>query len=148
MHFAEAERKYRELEDQLLGGAIEGDQFVAQVAQLRVTDEEGRHWMLSARTGRWLVHDGQQWVVAEPPRDAFEPEEVPALAVPEPVPEVEEVPITPQAPDYVPEAAPPEPIDSRPLAPRLLLLGLAALLLVACLVGGGVAAWVLVLRDL
>jgi LysM repeat protein len=147
MHFAEAEKKYRELEDQLLSGAIEGDEFVAQVAQLRVTDEEGRHWMLSARTGRWLLHDGQQWVFAEPPRDAFELEEVPVLAVPEPWPDVEEIAITPEVPAYAPEAAPPERIDSRPLAPRLLLVSFAALMLVACLVGGGVAAWVLVLRD-
>ncbi len=148
MHFAEAEKKYRELEDQLLSGAIESDQFVAQVAQLRVTDEEGQHWTLSARTGRWLVHDGQQWVIAEPPRDAFELEEVPVLPVSEPLPEVEEIPIIPEAPAYAPEVTQPEYIDSRPLAPRLLLMGFAALVLVACLVGGGVAAWVLVLRDL
>lgn len=148
MHFAEAEQKYRELEDQLLSGSIESDEFVAQVAQLRVTDEEGRHWMLSVRTGRWLLHDGQQWVLAEPPRDRVAPEEVPVLAVPEPSPDVEEIPIIPEAPADGPEAAPPEPIDSRPFVPRLLLLGFAALVLVGCLVGGGVTAWVLVLRDM
>ena len=140
MHFAEAEQKYRELEDQLLSGALESEEFVAQVAQLRVTDGEGRHWMLSARTGRWLLHDGQQWVLAEPPRDKVGPEEVP--------PDVEEIPIIPEAPADAPETAPPERIDSRPIASRLLLLGFAALVLVGCLVGGGVTAWVLVLRDL
>lgn len=148
MHFAEAERKHRELEDQLLSGAIDSDEFVAQVAQLRVTDEEGRHWMLSTQTGRWLLHDGQQWVAAEPPRDRVELEEVPILEIPEPLPDIEEIPITRQAPAYTLEAAPPKRIDSRPFAPRLLLWGFAALLLVGCLVGGGVTAWVLVLRDL
>ena len=55
MHFAEAEQKYLELEGQLLGGDISEDDFLAQVAQLQVTDEEGREWMMSGRTGRWLL---------------------------------------------------------------------------------------------
>ena len=44
MHFAEAEQKYLELEGQLLGGDLSEDDFLAQVAQLRVTDEELEVW--------------------------------------------------------------------------------------------------------
>ena len=50
MNFAEAEQKYRELEEQLLGKDLTEDQFLDQVAELRVTDRDGRHWMLSGRT--------------------------------------------------------------------------------------------------
>ena len=67
MHFAEAEKQYHELEGKLLAGELSEQDFVAQVNQLQVTDAEGRRWMLSARTGRWLLHDGQQWAFAEPP---------------------------------------------------------------------------------
>ena len=72
MHFAEAEGKYRELEGKLLNGELEEQEFIAQVNQLQVTDAEGRQWMLSARTGRWLLHDGQQWAYADPPELAAE----------------------------------------------------------------------------
>lgn len=133
MLFAEAEQKYRELEDKLLSGDLDGEEFLVQVSQLRVTDDEGRRWTISARTGRWLLHDGQQWVFAEPPREKVEADEIAAMPV---------------AVAPAPKAPPPEPPAARAAAPRLLLMGIAALLIVGCLLGGGVSAWVLVLRDL
>ena len=147
MHFAEAEQKYRGLEDQLLSGALTDDDFVSQVALLRVVDEAGRRWMISARTGRWLLHDGQQWVSAEPPRDQISGRMATAT------------PSVPLAASYDAETAPsavkrvttPEDTawqPARPLVPRLLLGGVAVLLLIGCLIGGGVSAWVLFLRDL
>jgi hypothetical protein len=60
MHFFEAEQEYRELEDKLVRGELKEEEFLSQVAQLRLVDNEGRRWMLSARSGRWLLHDGQQ----------------------------------------------------------------------------------------
>ena len=62
MHFAEAELKYHELEEKLVRGELSESEFLKQVAEFRVVDEAGHRWMLSGRSGRWLVHDGQQWV--------------------------------------------------------------------------------------
>jgi LysM repeat protein len=146
MHFAEAEQKYLELEDQLLSGDVSEDDFLAQVAQLRVTDKDGQEWMMSGRTGRWLLFDGRQWVFADPPRDWDEVE----------IESTEEVLYAEDVGAAETLVAPPRPARSRApqrigprIAPsRVLLASLAALLLIGCVVGGGVSAWVLVLRDL
>ena len=59
MQHSEAEQRYRELEQKLIRGELTEDAFLFQVAQLRVIDEEGRRWMLSGRSGHWLVYDGR-----------------------------------------------------------------------------------------
>jgi LysM repeat protein len=145
MDFAEAEQKYRELEDELLSGEISEDVFLARVAQVRVTDQEGRQWMMSGRTGRWLVYDGQQWVFAEPPREraGFEIEGIKE----EPYVETEEEEWAVPVPARIRKTPPPQPTSSRPIVPRLVLAGIGALLFLGCVVGVGVSAWVLVLRD-
>ena len=155
MHFAEAEKKYRELEGKLLGGELEEQDFVAQVNQLKVTDAAGRQWMLSARTGRWLLHDGQQWAYADPPELAAEAGfatveeiEVPVPAAPAPLARPEEAVEEIAGPVGEPETRPAQRTDSRPLITRPFVMGLLALVVVACLIGGGVSAWVFVLRDL
>jgi len=142
MDFAEAEQKYRELEEQLLRGELKEEEFLALVARLRLIDEEGRRWMLSGRTGRWLLYDGQQWVLAEPPQ----PKTAPMAPKPAPLTPSDRV-ATVIAPSPVLEEPPPQPRRSWSAASRLLATGLAALMLIACLVGGGIAAWVLVVRD-
>jgi LysM repeat protein len=151
MHFAEAEGKYRELEGKLLNGELEEQEFIAQVNQLQVTDAEGRQWMLSARTGRWLLHDGQQWAFAEPPELAAQAE----FVITEEFEQIEEpVPVVPVGVEEIagsvsePETPPAKRSDSRPLITRPFVMGLLALVVVACLIGGGVSAWVFVLRDL
>jgi Tol biopolymer transport system component/LysM repeat protein len=167
MRFAEAEQKYRELEGELLSGDLEEQEFVAQVSQLKVTDAEGRQWMLSARTGRWLLHDGQQWAFAEPPELAAEAgfatieevEQVDAPVPAEPVPLVQPEALAepeeageeiagPVGAIGEPETGPSQRTDSRRLVTRPLAMSLMALVVVACLIGGGVSAWVFVLRDL
>jgi LysM repeat protein len=130
MHFAEAENRYRELEEKLFRGELTEDDFLTQIEQLRVIDQEGRRWMLSARTGRWLVHDGQRWIVADPPTPES-PQPEPVASTPPPVG-------TPC----------PEPSGLRSFAlPRSVMAAIAALLLAGCLIGSGVAAWVFLLRD-
>ena len=155
MHFAEAEKNFRELEGKLLSGELEEQEFVAQVNQLKVTDAEGRQWMLSARTGRWLLHDGQQWAYAEPPELAAEAEfatveeiEIPIPAGPAPLAEPEEGVEEIAGPVGEPETRLAQRTDSRPLITQPFVMGLLALAVVACLIGGGVSAWVFVLRDL
>jgi LysM repeat protein len=165
MRFAEAEAKYRELEEKLIRGELSEESFLAQVAELRVVDDTGHRWMLSGRSGRWLVHDGQQWIFAEPPEDHLEPEiqagpeataeiaakamavsEVQAQVEPEPESAIEELALEVEAHAPVQKTPPPE--GPRPLMPRLLAVAIAGLVLISCLVGGGIASWVFILRNL
>ncbi len=145
MHFAEAEQRYRELEDSLIRGDLVEEDFLAQVAQLRLVDEAGRRWMLSARSGRWLVHDGQQWVFAQPPSGEEAAEAETPAADQETAADIPAAtPTTLQ-----PRKGPPRPAMSRlGNTPRLVTMGILALLLIGCLVGGGISAWVFLLRDL
>jgi len=155
MNFAEAEQKYRELEDKLLGRELEEDEFFDRVAELRVTDGEGHHWMINGRTGRWLLYDGQQWVFAQPLQDLDE-FEADSTEDAFPVPEAATTLIGP-APELAtseavtmpaPKARPRRRAAGWRITPRMLTMGLVALLVAGCLVGGGVSAWVLILRDL
>ena len=148
MQFAEAEMQYRELEEKLLRGELSEDDFTARVAELRVLDEAGRRWMLSGRTGRWLVHDGKQWVFADPSKVELEPEvEAKVVAPAEAVVAAEEALEVVPAPAAVPAPPRPQPEERQSAVPQLLGLAVALLLVAACLIGGGAAAWVFVLRD-
>jgi LysM repeat protein len=148
MRFVEAEQQYRELEDKLVRGEVTEDGFLAQVAQLRLTDEEGNRWMLSARTGRWLVYDGRQWVYADPSRrsEVETQKSAGSVAQPAAVPGASASQDQTFPGDSSPVTTAGQP-GARPHASRLLVSGVLALVLIGCLVGGGTAAWVLVLRD-
>jgi LysM repeat protein len=163
MQFQEAKKRFRELEEKLRRGDLSEDEFLDRAAQLRVTDDEGRRWMISARNGRWLVHDGQQWVFAEPPQDgqaleaaALAAAERPTVAMPTARPSTSTVTVPSVATSTVaaPIAGVPEavPAAERPSAglgmSRMMLTGLVALFVIGCLVSGGVTAWVMFLRDL
>jgi LysM repeat protein len=179
MHFHEARTKFRELEAQFFSGELAEGDFLDRVAQLRVTDAQGREWIISARNGRWLVHDGRQWVFAEPPQVAEPPAAVsaaeppvepvvPKAAPPRPQPKPRPKPTRPRAQARAPRQARVEtPRLASAAKPRRKPAGrprlrlrlpfrtsralsgiLTALLVVACLVGAGVSAWVLFLRDL
>jgi Tol biopolymer transport system component/LysM repeat protein len=142
MRFAEIEKSYRELEDKLVRDELTEDEFMAQAAQLRLVDDEGHRWMLSPRTGRWLVHDGRQWVTAEPSRDTVEePAETETQRATQDTAETVTAPPAPAKPK------PSEKQESRPLASRLLVTSIVALLAIGCLIGGGISGWVFFLRD-
>ncbi|MGD8625274.1 MAG: LysM peptidoglycan-binding domain-containing protein [Anaerolineae bacterium] len=162
MQFQEAKKRFRELEDNLNSGTLSEDEFLDRVAQLRVTDDEGRRWMISARNGRWLVHDGQQWVFAEPLQGGQSLESVTLAAADRPT-----VATPPAGPAPSPMAAPtvtaptvaapvvaqaPAAEAGRPATvlgiSRMMLTGLVALFVIGCLVSGGVTVWVMFLRDL
>jgi len=135
--FAEAEQRYREFEERLVRGELTEDEFLLQVSQLRVVGDDGRRWMLSGRSGRWLVYDGRRWVFADPG--------------PAPAAAVGSAAQAPQTPiDRADAAALDVPLapPARPSLPRWLVSGLAALFLVGCLVSAGAAAWTLFFRDL
>lgn len=67
MDFREAEERFRQLEMQLRIRRITLEQYRAALAEVRVTDAQGRLWMLQERTGQWHVYDGTTWVPATPP---------------------------------------------------------------------------------
>lgn len=67
MDFLEAESRFRWLENQLATGAMTEAQYRAAMNVLRVTDQNGRLWMMQERTGRWYVYLDNQWLAAEPP---------------------------------------------------------------------------------
>ncbi len=66
--FRWAEQEYGRLRGELAAGRLHPQQYQAALAQLRVQDPQGRHWMLAPDTGQWLVYDGRGWVRADPPR--------------------------------------------------------------------------------
>jgi LysM repeat protein len=154
MHFQEAKRRFRELEAEFLSGELPEDEFLNRVVGLQVTDEEGRRWMIHARTGRWMVHDGQQWIFAEPSweetslHEATVEARAPLPTHPEPAPQVAEPSPTAAIRPAVhrDRAVPPPP---SPSSSRRMVLGFfVALVALGCLVSGGVTTWVMFLRDL
>lgn len=66
MTFAQAEQEYFRLRGQLDTRRLTPEQFESALRNLMVTDPQGRYWMLGADSGAWYVHNGQQWVRAEP----------------------------------------------------------------------------------
>ncbi len=67
MDFKEVESKYFELKGRLESGALTAEQFLAQVRELRVQDDQGRYWAIDAPSGNWLCYDGSNWVPAQAP---------------------------------------------------------------------------------
>lgn len=70
MNFAEADRRFQELQSQYSAGQISADEFDAELRELMVEDEQGRWWTKSRETGQWNYYDeaSSSWVVAEPPQ--------------------------------------------------------------------------------
>lgn len=64
MNFKEAEQRFRFLEDQLARNVITMEQYQAELQQIRITDAQGRLWMLQERTGQWFVQERGQWRAA------------------------------------------------------------------------------------
>ena len=65
--FREVEETFTFLRDKFNDRKISEREYVDSLKQLRIKDEEGRFWMIGARTGRWYASDGGEWVEAKPP---------------------------------------------------------------------------------
>ncbi len=65
--FKKAEDDYFRLKGQLAAGRITQSQFEAGLKDLMVQDEQGQYWMLGVESAKWYVHDGKNWVEAQPP---------------------------------------------------------------------------------
>jgi WD40 repeat protein len=64
--FQQAEDEYFRRRGQLAAGRITAEQFNASLKGLMV-EHEGSYWMLGAKSGKWYMHDGQDWLEADPP---------------------------------------------------------------------------------
>jgi len=76
MTFDELESKYYELKGKQAAGLISDEEFQAELEKLSLQDEQGRWWMIGAKTGKWYVSQEGEWVEAEPPRAAPSAERV------------------------------------------------------------------------
>lgn len=65
--FQKAEDEYFKLKGQLGAGRITHEQFEAALKESLVEDDQGRYWMLGVDSGKWYVHEGENWVESNPP---------------------------------------------------------------------------------
>lgn len=65
--FRDVEAQYAALKAQLSAGQMTREQFEAALQAQMILDAQGRYWMIGAESGRWYVHDGQNWVQQDPP---------------------------------------------------------------------------------
>lgn len=84
MDFSQIAAEFHELKAQYDAGGLSEADFRARLQDLMVQDSEGRWWMIGYETGQWYVHDGQQWIRAEPPGAG--PPQPTAVAQPIPLP--------------------------------------------------------------
>src|ERR1700694_3544664 len=66
--FAEAEIRYKFLDDERRSGGLPPRAFRLAVRDLAVLDSEGRRWMLGPEEGIWYRRERERWLQADPPR--------------------------------------------------------------------------------
>lgn len=127
--FQQVESEYFRLRGQFSTGRLTREQFENALRELMIADANGRYWMLGTDTGKWYVHDGGQWVEANPPLKSAPtaPSNVSGHANAAPI-------ISQPAP--IQYTAPPAP-PPRGGCGRTLLIGCLVLFVACALVGGG-----------
>ncbi len=65
--FRDVEIAFHGLRRQYRRREISRREFIDRLKKLRLRDEQGRFWMIGARTGKWYYFDGRDWVRADPP---------------------------------------------------------------------------------
>jgi hypothetical protein len=96
MDFDLAAQNYMRLEKLRRNGQIADGDYRAQLAALRVTDEQGRTWMVQEQSGQWHVWDGAAWSPDTPPGREGVIRVAAAAAAPTPAPQ----PAPPAQPAY------------------------------------------------
>jgi hypothetical protein len=64
--FKQTEAVYQELREKYRKGEISRQEFLDEMKNLQVKDDEGRLWMIGSQSGKWYFLKGQEWVQAEP----------------------------------------------------------------------------------
>ena len=65
--FKDVELRFEELKKKFHEGKISRTEFIERLKKLRLKDEEGRFWMVGAKSGKWYYYDGNNWIQADPP---------------------------------------------------------------------------------
>jgi len=65
--FAQVEGEVARLRQEMVAGRLSEEQFKARLRELMVQDGRGNWWMIGYETGKWYLHDGTNWVRADPP---------------------------------------------------------------------------------
>jgi len=64
--FKQTEATYQDLRAKYRQGEISRQEFLDEMKNLQVKDDEGRLWMIGSQSGKWYYLKGQEWVQAEP----------------------------------------------------------------------------------
>ena len=64
--FIHAERRFLELSALYEQGDLSEADYEAALKKLVVTDDNGRYWMIGAKTREWYIYDGTEWVRSDP----------------------------------------------------------------------------------
>ncbi|MBS1226540.1 MAG: hypothetical protein H6R32_474 [Candidatus Aminicenantes bacterium] len=65
--FREAEATFGRLRDRFNEKKISPKEFADSLKQLRIKDDEGRFWVIGARSGKWYAFENGAWLEAKPP---------------------------------------------------------------------------------
>jgi hypothetical protein len=69
MDFEQAEKRFRDLQQQQASGALDAEAFRVEVAKLLLRDGRDGFWMLDADNGEWYRNRGDGWVPGDPHTD-------------------------------------------------------------------------------
>jgi hypothetical protein len=62
----EVEKAFGKLKGKFRRGKISRQKFVDGLKKLRFTDNEGRFWMIGARSSKWYYFEGKEWIESDP----------------------------------------------------------------------------------
>ncbi len=65
--FQDVANKLESLKQDFRQKKISRTEFIQQLKSLRLKDEEGRFWMIGAKSGDWYYYDGEEWIQSNPP---------------------------------------------------------------------------------
>ncbi|NLH77590.1 MAG: zinc ribbon domain-containing protein [Acidobacteria bacterium] len=65
--FREAEASFGRLLERFKEQKITPQEFSDSLKRLRIKDDEGRFWVIGARSGKWYAYENGEWAEAKPP---------------------------------------------------------------------------------
>lgn len=66
--FKDVEEAFLEIRRRFRRKEISRREFIDRLKKLRLSDEQGRFWMIGVQTGKWYYFDGKTWVRSDPPQ--------------------------------------------------------------------------------
>jgi len=65
--FKDVEQKFSQLKRDFRLARITRQEFIERLKKLRLKDQQGRFWMIGAKSGKWYYYDGKSWIQSHPP---------------------------------------------------------------------------------